>query len=217
MDDTMEVRSGGLRNFQRAYMRHRYSILFYSLLFILVAVPVLNTFRYGGILVDSMLAANLLAAIMPANLGKNRTILLTVMIIVWLTRPLALWLDQPTLSVIHIRNMDVDWSDSCRSRFALCIPRQNYRYRTCVRSTQRLSSRRTLLRPFVLGPRTARTRRVHHIRGFFANDCDLLQLRDARNAGLWRHRAPHRRSAKSGDFGRCRRTTLSRRAGRAIG
>ena len=81
-------------------MRHRYSILFYSLLFILVAVPVLNMFNSGVVLIESLLAANMLAAIMPVNLGKNRTIVLTVMIIVWLARPLALWLDHRTLSVI---------------------------------------------------------------------------------------------------------------------
>ena len=81
-------------------MRHRYSILFYSILFILVAVPVLNMFRYGVALIDSLLAANLLTAIMPVNLGKRRTIVLTIMIVVWVTRPLALWLDNRTLSVI---------------------------------------------------------------------------------------------------------------------
>ncbi len=81
-------------------MRRRYSILFYSLLFILVAVPILNVFKYGVVLIDSLLAANLLAAIMPAKLGKNRPILLTVMIVLWLARPVALWLDHRTLSVI---------------------------------------------------------------------------------------------------------------------
>ncbi len=100
MDDPTEVRAGRLRNFRRAYLRHRYLILFYSLLFILVAVPVLNMFKSGVILIDSLLAANLIAAIMPVNLGKNRTVLLTIMIFVWLARPLALWLDHRTLSVI---------------------------------------------------------------------------------------------------------------------
>jgi hypothetical protein len=100
VDDPTEVRAGGLRNFQRAYMRHRYSILFYSLLFILVAVPVLNLFKSGVVLIESLLAANMLAAIMPVNLGKSRPIVLTVMFVVWLARPLALWLDHRTLSVI---------------------------------------------------------------------------------------------------------------------
>lgn len=98
--DPTGASAGRLGNLQRTYLRHRYSILFYSLLFILVAVPVLNMFRYGVVLIDSMLAANLLAAIMPVNLGKNRTLLLTGMIVLWLARPLALWLHHQTLSVI---------------------------------------------------------------------------------------------------------------------
>ena len=95
-----QVGAGALRNFQRIYMRRRYSILFYSLLFILAAVPILNIFKYGVVLIDSLLAANLLAAIMPVNLGKNRPILLAVMIVLWLGRPLTLWLHHRTLSVI---------------------------------------------------------------------------------------------------------------------
>jgi hypothetical protein len=92
----------GLRKFQRIYMRHRYSILFYSLLFVLAAAPILNMLKSGGFLLDSLLAANLLAAIMPANLVKNRRILLAFMIVLWLARPLALWLDHHMLSVITI-------------------------------------------------------------------------------------------------------------------
>ncbi len=81
-------------------MRHRYSILFYSLLLTLVAVPILNIFHSGGILLDSMLGANLIAAVMPANAGRSRSILLIAMLMVWFARPLALWLNHRTLSVI---------------------------------------------------------------------------------------------------------------------
>ena len=98
--DQTEAWASGLRNFRRTYMRRRYSILFYSLLLILVAVPILNMFKYGVVLIDSLLAANLLAAIMPVNLGKNRPVLLAVMIVLWLSRPLTLWLDHRTLSLI---------------------------------------------------------------------------------------------------------------------
>jgi len=102
MVNPAEATKGGLRNIGRTYMRYRYSILFYSLLLTLVAVPILNAFKSSGILVDSLLAANLLAAVMPVNVGKNRSLLLTVMIVVWLARPLALWLHHPTLSVIAL-------------------------------------------------------------------------------------------------------------------
>lgn len=101
-DPTEVERAVRLRDFKRAYMRHRYSILFYSLLFILVAAPILNMFKFGGVLLDSLLAANLLAAIVPVNLGKNRRVLLPVIIALWLARPLAAWLDHHTISVITI-------------------------------------------------------------------------------------------------------------------
>jgi voltage-gated potassium channel len=102
MIDQAKVGVGGLRDFGHAYMRHRYSVLFYSLLFTLVAVPTLNMFKSTGVLIDSLLAANLIAAVMPVDVGKSRPILLTVMIVVWLARPLALWLEHRTLSVITL-------------------------------------------------------------------------------------------------------------------
>jgi len=83
-------------------MCHRYSILFYSLLLTMVAVPLLNAFEANGILIDSLLTANLLAAVMPLHMGRNRRILIVVMLIVWLARPLALLLKHPTLSVITL-------------------------------------------------------------------------------------------------------------------
>lgn len=100
--DPADVPVGGLRKFWRAYMRRRYSILFYSLLLTLVAVPTLNMFESSGILIDSLLAANLLAAVAPVDVGKKRRILLTVMFVVWLARPLALWLHHPTFSIITL-------------------------------------------------------------------------------------------------------------------
>lgn len=57
-------------------------------------------FESSGILIDSLLAANLLVAVTPVDVGKNRPLLLAVMIAVWCARPLALWLEHPTLSVI---------------------------------------------------------------------------------------------------------------------
>src|SRR5215469_3255925 len=102
MANPAEVTKSGLQNSWRTYLRHRYSILFYSLLFTLVAVPTLNAFKSSGILIDFLLAANLLAAVMPVNSRKNRLLLFTAMIVVWLARPLALWLHHPTLSVITL-------------------------------------------------------------------------------------------------------------------
>ena len=97
-----EATIGGLRNFGRAYLRYRYSILFYSLLFTLMAVPALNLLRSSGVLMDALLAANLLVAVMPGRPGRGRRIVLAVMIVVWLARPLAIWSGHRTLSVITL-------------------------------------------------------------------------------------------------------------------
>jgi hypothetical protein len=83
-------------------MRRRYSILFYSLLLTMMAVPALHLFRSSGILMDALLAANLLVAVMPGNPGKNRRIVIAVMIVAWLARPLAIWSGHRTLSVITL-------------------------------------------------------------------------------------------------------------------
>ena len=149
-------------------MRRRYSILFYSLLFILVADPILNVFKYGVVLIDSLLAANLLAAIMPVNLGKNRPILLTVMIVLWLGRPVALWLDHRTLSVITFGIWTLIGLTAAAAALHYAFRAKKCRCRACLRSTySAYLPRGALLRPFVLGPRTTHIRRVRHIREFF--------------------------------------------------
>ena len=102
MINPAEATIGGLRNFGRAYMRRRYSILFYSLLITLLAVPASNLFKFSGVLIDSLLAANLLVAVMPGNTGKSRRIVLALMIVVWLARPLAILYGHRTLSVITL-------------------------------------------------------------------------------------------------------------------
>ena len=151
-------------------MRHRYSILFYSLLLILVAVPVLNMFKSGAVLIESLLAANLLAAIMPVNLGKNRSPLLTLMIVVWLARPLALWLDQSTLSVITfgIWTLIGLTAAAAALRFAFRATTINAEHVYAALSAYLLAG--LYFRSFLLGPRTAQIRRVHRIRKFFPND-----------------------------------------------
>jgi hypothetical protein len=100
--DPVETKLRGLRDLGPAYMRHRYSILFCSLLFTLVAVPILDTFKANGVLIDLLLAANLLAAIMPTDSARNRPILLTFMIVLWLLRPMSLWLQYRTLSILTL-------------------------------------------------------------------------------------------------------------------
>ena len=80
------------------YLRKRYKILFCTVLLTLVSAPILSAFKFNGIVIESILAANLLAAIMPVSGVRRRPYLLLGMVAVWLARPLTAWLAHPTLS-----------------------------------------------------------------------------------------------------------------------
>lgn len=91
-----------LRDFAEPYLRRRYSILFYTLLLTMVAAPVLNTLKLSGVLFELLVAACLLAAIIPADVVRSRPFLLVLMMVVWLARPLADWLGHRLLSSITL-------------------------------------------------------------------------------------------------------------------
>lgn len=91
-----------LRDFAESYLGRRYSILFYTLLLTMIAAPVLSTLRLSGILLDLLVAACLLAAIIPADVVRSRPVLLGLMIVVWLARPLADWLGHRLLSAMTL-------------------------------------------------------------------------------------------------------------------
>ena len=80
------------------YLNRRYTILFYALVFTLVASPVTAALGLSGALIESFLAASLLAALMPVSAGKFRSLLLAVMVGLWVARPVTAWLGHPTLS-----------------------------------------------------------------------------------------------------------------------
>jgi hypothetical protein len=93
---------GGLREFGRAYLRQRYTILFYTLLLTMVAAPVVDALELPGALIELLLAANLLAAVLPVSAGKGRSVLLALMIFVWLARSVIAWLAHPALSAMTL-------------------------------------------------------------------------------------------------------------------
>lgn len=74
--------------FAQSYFRHRYSILFYTLLVTMVAGPVLNALKLSGTLFESLVALSLLAGIMPDTL-KGHRLLLVLMIVAWPARLLT--------------------------------------------------------------------------------------------------------------------------------
>jgi voltage-gated potassium channel len=102
MNDTGVVATGGLRALRRAYLRRRYAILFYTLLLTIVAVPLVAAFELKPSLIDFFLAANLLAAVIPAGAGRGRWVLLIVLTVVWLARPATLWFDQAALAAMSL-------------------------------------------------------------------------------------------------------------------
>jgi len=66
----------------------------------MVAAPVLSTLKLSGTLFESLVAASLLAAIIPAGPMRSRPILLVFLIVAWLARPLTDWLGHRVLSAM---------------------------------------------------------------------------------------------------------------------
>jgi len=91
-----------IRSIGQNYLSRRYAILFYALVFTLVASPVTAAIGLSGALIESFLAATLLAAVMPVSQRKNRRLLLALMIALWLARPVTAWLGHPTLSQLTL-------------------------------------------------------------------------------------------------------------------
>ena len=72
----MSGASDSLRVFVSAYSRRRYTILFYTVLLTLLSAPVLSALKWSGNLLESFLAASLLAAILPISEVRSRPYLL---------------------------------------------------------------------------------------------------------------------------------------------
>jgi len=82
----------------QGYLGRRYAILFYILVVTLVSAPVVSVLKLSGTLIESLLAASLLAAVLPIGGVRRRPYLLVAMVVVWLGRPVTAWLDRPALS-----------------------------------------------------------------------------------------------------------------------
>ena len=91
-----------IRTLGEGYLKRRYTILFYTLVFTLLASPVAAASGLSGAVIESLLAVSLLAAVMPAAAGKTRSLVLTVMITLWLARPIIAWLGHQRLSEVAL-------------------------------------------------------------------------------------------------------------------
>jgi voltage-gated potassium channel len=98
----VEHESRGLAALERAYLRRRYTVLFYTLLLTLAAAPLFAALGLTGALIELFLAASLLAAVVPVGTGKDRCVLLMIVTAVWLARPLTAWFDHPAVSAMTL-------------------------------------------------------------------------------------------------------------------
>jgi hypothetical protein len=77
------------RRFWQSYGHHRYAILFYSLLFMLVAMPVANAFGLPQFLMRVVIGGCLLAAVMPNATRTTRQLLIAAVLLLVLARSAA--------------------------------------------------------------------------------------------------------------------------------
>lgn len=89
---------GGIARFWRAYHARRYAILFFTLLFTLLVMPVASAFGRSVTAIEFLLGVSLLAAVMPMGSPRTRGFLLTGIILVLLARAVATETHQQTLS-----------------------------------------------------------------------------------------------------------------------
>jgi hypothetical protein len=85
----------------RFYLSRRYAVLFYTLLLTLVAAPLAAATEWE-VLIEVLLAFNLLAAVAPAVTGKRRRLFLAFVVAAWLARPATGWFELPVLSTLSL-------------------------------------------------------------------------------------------------------------------
>jgi len=93
-----------LSEWWRAYLRHRYGFLFYSLLLTLIATPVVKTFGLSSelLLLQALVGVNLLAAILPLETKKNRWVLPVILVVAIILRAESLRVGHVTLSTASL-------------------------------------------------------------------------------------------------------------------
>jgi hypothetical protein len=94
--------AAGPPGLMHSYLQHRYTILFYTLLITLVCSPIISALKLRGVVMESLLGASLLAAILPLHSVRRRPVFVVVMAIIWLARPVTLWLDHPFWSALTL-------------------------------------------------------------------------------------------------------------------
>ena len=199
MTEAGAIGPGALRNLGLTYFQRRYTILFYTIILTVLASPMIATLGLSGALIESLLAANLLAALMPVNAGRNRNVLLAVMTAGWLARPATAWLGHPVLSAITL----VTWTliglfaVAVALRFAMGGTKVDAEHLCAALSAYLLAG--IYFRPFVLGSRANSPGHAYRSQQYFPNRRCLFQLCDTGNPRLWRYRTPNGCGTGSGN------------------
>jgi hypothetical protein len=102
MSGASEIGAGSPRALASAYLCRRYEILFYTLLLTIVAAPLVAALELPGALLELLLAANLLAAVMPVSTGRGRRVLVAIVAVLWLARAVTAWLGHPAVSALTL-------------------------------------------------------------------------------------------------------------------
>ena len=183
----MRAQGASLYELAPTYLRNRYRILFYTVLLTLVSVPILSAFKFSGILIESFLAANLLAAIMPVSGVRSRPYLLLGMVAVWLVRPFTAWLEHPTLSATALAIWTVIGllAAAAALRFAMSATNVDAEHLYAALSAYLLAG--IYFGLLYLGSRADNPRHIHRVHPFFPDQRNLLQFRHLGDTGLWRH------------------------------
>jgi hypothetical protein len=202
----------------RTYLRHRNMVLFYTLLVTMVMAPILNTLNLSGALLESLLAACLLSAVLPVGAVRNRPYLLMAIVVVWLARLVTALLDQRALSemALGVWTLIGLLAAVAALRFAIGARQIDAEHLYAALSAYLLAGVYIGLSYWVLEQMKPGT---FSFPGDFSRNSAiyLLQLRDTGNARLWRHRAASGRGAQYRDRRRCRWSTLPCSSGRTTG
>jgi voltage-gated potassium channel len=96
------VNQDGLPGWWRAYLRHRYAVLFYSLVLTLVVAPILKAIGMPGTFLQLFLGLNLLAAVVQFESRKGRWVLPAILLAAVLLRIGSLQAGYAELSTLSL-------------------------------------------------------------------------------------------------------------------
>jgi voltage-gated potassium channel Kch len=102
MSEVSQVGAASPRALGSAYRCRRYEILFYTLLLTMMAGPLVAALDLPGALLEFLLAANLLAAVMPIGTGRGRRVLVAFLAVLWLARAVTAWFGHPAASALTL-------------------------------------------------------------------------------------------------------------------